>query len=106
MAFTVRVAMVRPAAAFMPTGRMTFARTAHTATLLLDGRVLIAGGGSASAELYDPSSQTFTATGSMTLAQDARSATLLANSTLPKVPGPLPQNSTIPRVAGLPRPAA
>jgi hypothetical protein len=82
--FTVRVAMARPEAAFMPTtGSMIFARTAHTATLLLDGRVLIAGGGVASAELYDPASQTFTATGSMTLAQDARSATLLANSTLP-----------------------
>ena len=81
--FTVRVAMARPAAAFVQTGRMTVARAAHTATLLLDGRVLIAGGGSASAELYDPTSQTFTATGSMTLAQDARSATLLANSKLP-----------------------
>ena len=81
--FTVRVAMARPAAAFMPTGSMVFARTAHTATLLLDGRVLIAGGGVASAELYDPTSQTFTATGSMTLAQDTRSPTLLANSTLP-----------------------
>jgi hypothetical protein len=82
--FTVRVAIPRPAAAFMSTSRnMTVARTAHTATRLLDGRVLIAGGGSASAELYDPTSQTFTATGSMTLAQDKRSATLLANSTLP-----------------------
>ena len=81
--FTVRVAMARPAAAFMPTGSMVFARTAHTATLLLDGRVLIAGGGVASAELYDPMSQTFTVTGRMTLAQDTRSATLLANSTLP-----------------------
>jgi putative Ig domain-containing protein len=82
--FTVRVAMARPAAAFMPTtGSMVFARTAHTATLLLDGRVLIAGGGAASAELYDPANQTFTATGSMTLAQDTRSATLLANSKLP-----------------------
>jgi Putative Ig domain len=81
---TVRVAMARPAAAFMSTrGTMTVARNGHTATLLLDGRVLIAGGGVASAELYDPSSQTFTATGSMTLAQDARSATLLANSKLP-----------------------
>src|SRR5260221_7535151 len=81
--FTVRVAMARPEAAFIQTGSMTVARTAHTATRLLDGRVLIAGGGSASAELYDPVSQTFTVTGSMTLAQDARSATLLANSTLP-----------------------
>jgi hypothetical protein len=82
-AFTVRVAMARPAAAFMPTGSMTVARDGHTATRLLDGRVLLAGGGSASAELYDPMSQTFTVTGSMTLAQDARSATLLADSKLP-----------------------
>jgi Putative Ig domain len=81
--FTVRVAMARPEAAFMPTGSMTVARDGHTATRLLDGRVLIAGGGSASAELYDPMSQTFTVTGSMTLAQDARSATLLANPKLP-----------------------
>ena len=81
--FTVRVALARPAAAFAPTGSMIFARTAHTATRLVDGRVLIAGGGVASAELYDPASQMFTATGKMTLAQDARSATLLANSTLP-----------------------
>jgi hypothetical protein len=62
---------------------MTVARDGHTATLLLDGRVLIAGGGSASAELYDPATQKFTATGSMALTQGARSATLLANSKLP-----------------------
>ncbi len=80
---TVRIAMARPAAVFMATGSMTVARDGHTATRLLDGRVLIAGGGPASAELYDPKNQTFTVTGSMTLAQDARSATLLANSILP-----------------------
>ena len=87
--FTVRIALARPAAAFMSTtGSMIFARTAHTATLLLDGHVLIAGGTGAtpflaSAELYDPTSQMFTATGSMTIARSAHSATLLANSTLP-----------------------
>ena len=87
--FVVRVAKARPAAAFMPTGSMTVARNGHTATLLLDGRVLIAGGTDASsalasAELYDPTSETFTATGSMMpIARSGHSATLLANSTLP-----------------------
>lgn len=88
--FTVRIALARPAAAFMPTtgGGMIIARTAHTATRLLDGHVLIAGGTGAtpflaSAELYDPTSQMFTATGNMTIARSAHSATLLANSTLP-----------------------
>ena len=39
---------------FSPTGSMTTARVGQTATLLSDGRVLIAGGWYSSAELYQP----------------------------------------------------
>ena len=63
---------------------MTVARDYATATLLLDGRVLFAGGASgnpalplASAELYDPRTGTFTATGSMTVDRDGAVAVLL-----------------------------
>jgi Galactose oxidase, central domain/Kelch motif len=65
----------------VPTGSMNTARASHTATLLSNGKVLIAGGGYAgclaSAELYDPAAGTFTATGSMTTARASHTATLL-----------------------------
>lgn len=48
-----------------------------SATLLADGRVLFAGGCTTAAELYDPSTGTFTPTGSMTEARAASAATLL-----------------------------
>ena len=68
------------------TGSMANARESHTATLLPDGQVLVAGGGGdffgqslASAELYDPATDLWAATGSMVHARRAHTATLLPN---------------------------
>jgi hypothetical protein len=72
---------------FSLTGSMTTARGDPTATLLPDGRVLIAGGSvrassdgwkpTASAELYDPKTGKSSPTGSMTAARVGQTATLL-----------------------------
>ena len=70
-------------AEFSPTGSMADARGYYTATLLLNGLVLVAGGygnadtSLASAELYDPATGKFTPTGSMTTAREDHTATLL-----------------------------
>ena len=64
---------------------MSTARDAHTATLLPNGKVLVAGGYNStsgylsSAELYDPASGTWTATGSLSTARGYHTATLLPN---------------------------
>ncbi len=69
--------------AFTPTGAMTTERSWHTATLLNNGQVLIAGGvtnpfsATASAELYDPTRGTFSPTGNMTAPRAAHTAILL-----------------------------
>ncbi len=67
------------------TGSMTHPRVDHTATLLQNGQVLVAGGctdqpgAAASAELYDPATGVWTATGSMTIGRVDHTATLLQN---------------------------
>lgn len=71
------------------TERMVGDRTYHTATLLLDGTVLVTGGvltgngdmaePSATAELYDPDTGAWTSTGSMTEIRYSHTATLLAD---------------------------
>jgi N-acetylneuraminic acid mutarotase len=69
------------------TGRLTIGRSSHTATLLPNGKVLVAGGGQygpdcshsilSTAELYDPATGTWTATGSLASARTAHEAVLL-----------------------------
>lgn len=79
---------------FARTGRMVGERGGHTATLLTNGKVLIAGGdntggdyifpffpldGSVTAELYDPATALFTTTGNMVTPRVGQTATLLVN---------------------------
>jgi hypothetical protein len=68
---------------FAFTGSMHTARAFHTATLLKNGQVLVAGGAGASgavlsnAELYDPATGKWTVTGSMSTPRYDHTATLL-----------------------------
>ena len=72
-------------------GKMATARANHTATLLPNGKVLVAGGMNAyvprirwgsctnAAELYDPASSSWSSAGSMAVVQCGHTATLLQN---------------------------
>jgi hypothetical protein len=77
--------VTRPSDNFVLTGSLNTAREEHTATLLNNGQVLIAGGiglsgySIAEAELYDPATGAFTPTGSLNTARSNHTATLLDN---------------------------
>src|SRR6266550_3229006 len=68
---------------FVITGSLATARagqpSGHTATLLPNGKVLVAGGGDIHGipELYDPASGTWSATGNLATARRGYTATLL-----------------------------
>lgn len=70
---------------FKPVGSLRYGRHNHTATRLLDGRVLITGGQLASnqvtntAEIYDPATGRFTVVGTMMQKRHLHVATLLLN---------------------------
>ncbi len=71
---------------------MKYARACHTATLLADGRVLIAGGRNytgdlRSAEIYDPSTERFYLTGSLKEARSSHAAAAVSRSALVLVTG-------------------
>ena len=74
-----------------PTGLLAIPRQNHTATLLPNGKVLVAGGYNgtylSSAELYDPATGMWTTTGSMPTARRYHSATLMPNGKVVVVGG-------------------
>jgi hypothetical protein len=81
-----------------PFGAMREERASHTATLLPDGRVLIAGGFrkisgrddeiyTSSAELFDPQTKKFSSTGEMAYARGGHTATLLRGGGLVLIAG-------------------
>ena len=86
---------------FAQTGSLETGRAWHTATLLEDGRVLVAGGSTggdlkdlsvrpeilAGAELFDPASGSFSAVGSLVVPRYEHTATLLPDGTVLVVGG-------------------
>jgi hypothetical protein len=93
------------AQSFVHTGNMMLPRIGHSATLLQDGRVLVAGGNiieffgpsdgyrlhaTSTAEIYDPATGTFSETGAMTAARAGHVAVLLQDGRVLLVGGSSP----------------
>jgi hypothetical protein len=91
---------------FSTSGNMVQGVFSHTATLLPNGEVLVAGGivpngvGVFTAELYDPASHRFTETGSLVTPRYDHTATLLNDGTV-LVVGGRPDGGTVLNTAEL-----
>jgi hypothetical protein len=83
---------------FAPTGGMASPRRGHTATLLDNGLVLVAGGANvaplATTELYDPATGRFSTGANMATARTNHTATLLNDATVLMIGG-IPQVSAV-----------
>src|SRR5262245_48245918 len=91
------------AVATEPAGPMSVARTAHAAAALADGRALVAGGYtatglSASAEIYDPATNTFATTAPLATPRAQAPAVRLGDGRILVIGGvgPDPNGSTMP----------
>lgn len=84
LAFTMNAFAFAASGTWTPTGAMLSARDGHTATLLISGKVLVAGGTNngvalSSAELYNRTTGSWATTGSMHVARTLARAVLLPN---------------------------
>lgn len=84
LSFIVSATPPKESFKFTVTGSMLAARSGHSATLLRNGMVLVAGGADGlgvldSAELYDPTKGMFTTTGNLIYSRQGHSATMLAD---------------------------
>src|SRR5690606_35734491 len=81
-----------------PTGSLAQARYDHSATLLPNGKVLIAGGQTSSlfrntGELYDPATGTFSPAGSFSVARSLHGANLLPSGKVLIAGGAVPEST-------------
>ncbi|HMR06617.1 MAG TPA: kelch repeat-containing protein, partial [Polyangiaceae bacterium] len=75
-------AQIYSSGAWAVTGSMASSRTAPTATLLNTGLVLVAGGGTATAERYNPLSGTFSSAGTMSASRSGHRAVALNDNSV------------------------